>query len=187
MSERTFVLVGTHAGKTVKLGSQFQYVFIKGKMKIIDDAEIIDKVARYVRSYSAFIEGSPEHLAAVKHIEKGKSDVVGDIQTTTGTGDSNADGSGTPSTVKGSSNEDTVDSNTDGDAKSSDTELRTDGDRPSTKMIVEALQSLDADNDEHWTNGGEPRVSMVNQILNSEIGRSEIHSALPGFNREAAR
>ena len=51
--------------------------------------------------------------------------------------------------------------------------------------ILEALNQLDATNDEHWTQEGLPKLDVVSAILDQEVKRKEVTDAAPDFNREA--
>ncbi len=53
------------------------------------------------------------------------------------------------------------------------------------QVIIDALAQLDVDDDSHWTAGGEPAVSVVNDIAvtDSQISRSDIVIAAAAFKR----
>lgn len=47
-----------------------------------------------------------------------------------------------------------------------------------------ALNQLDKDNDQHWTDDGSPRVDVLRALTgNQTLTRSEINTLAPGFNR----
>lgn len=53
--------------------------------------------------------------------------------------------------------------------------------------IKEALQKLDAGNDNHWTQDGSPRLETVKFNNGGEaVSREEIEDAFPGFNKSTA-
>ena len=53
--------------------------------------------------------------------------------------------------------------------------------------ILQALQSLDPDNDTHWTANGLPQVDAVNAAIGSgsKVSRAQIHNCKPDFYRPA--
>lgn len=51
-------------------------------------------------------------------------------------------------------------------------------------LIKAALEELDHENDEHWTNAGLPDVGAVKDILGDKVSRSEIEEADPDFVRK---
>ena len=52
------------------------------------------------------------------------------------------------------------------------------------RRIASAVESLDPDNDEHWTQPGLPRVDAVEQIMgDSSVTRQEITAVAPEFYR----
>lgn len=51
-------------------------------------------------------------------------------------------------------------------------------------MILDALSKLNADNDDHWTAEGSPKVGVVRSFAaDNELTREDIESAAPGFSR----
>ncbi len=54
--------------------------------------------------------------------------------------------------------------------------------------IVEAVYSLDPDDDRHWTRMGLPAMKSIEVCLGtSRVNRAEIERVLPGYNRTSAR
>lgn len=53
-----------------------------------------------------------------------------------------------------------------------------------TTAIINALQALDHDNDDHWTDNGLPQVEVIKEIVKGKVSRGEINAAYPGFVRE---
>lgn len=53
--------------------------------------------------------------------------------------------------------------------------------------IKKAILSLEADNNDHWTQSGLPSVEAVSGILGEQVTRKDIGSAIPGFDRDKAR
>lgn len=52
------------------------------------------------------------------------------------------------------------------------------------EQIIEKLQDLDPDNDEHWTQDGAPRMAVIEESLGNEVTREQINEAAPQFSRE---
>ena len=56
-----------------------------------------------------------------------------------------------------------------------------------TPKILAALAQLDPADNSHWTSDGLPNTGVVQRIANDQtIKRTDIQSARPGFDREAA-
>lgn len=56
------------------------------------------------------------------------------------------------------------------------------------ERIVEVVMSLDADNDDHWTQAGLPAMAVVESRLGTdEILRTDIENVAPKYDREVAR
>jgi hypothetical protein len=56
------------------------------------------------------------------------------------------------------------------------------------QAIIDALQQLDHQNDEHWTSKGLPQVTVVANLSGVlTLTRAELNDLAPDFNREAAR
>ncbi len=51
------------------------------------------------------------------------------------------------------------------------------------KDIQEALELLDASDDQHWTEDGMPRVDVVSSLVGKSVSREEITSIAPKFTR----
>ena len=51
-------------------------------------------------------------------------------------------------------------------------------------MILEALKQLDANNDDHWTTDGHPRLDAVKELMGgTAVSREEVTKAAPAFSR----
>ena len=51
-------------------------------------------------------------------------------------------------------------------------------------MIIEALKQLDANNDDHWTTDGHPRLDAVKELMGgTAVSREEVTKAAPAFSR----
>jgi len=53
--------------------------------------------------------------------------------------------------------------------------------------VREALALLDAENGDHWTSQGLPRLDVLFGLVGEEVGRRELNEIAPGFSRAAAR
>lgn len=54
--------------------------------------------------------------------------------------------------------------------------------------IVDAVYSLDPDNDRHWTQTGQPAMNAIEtRIGTSRVNRRDIDRVLPGYNRTSAK
>ena len=53
--------------------------------------------------------------------------------------------------------------------------------------ILEAVRSLDPNNDEHWTADGLPRLDAVENLLGSDVNRKAVTNAAPDYSRSVAR
>lgn len=185
--ERTFVLTGALAGKTVTLGNRVKrpYPFIDGRMTVAAEHLDLDKIGIYVsRCWQAWPEGSPELKEAQardRENSNGDSEPVDDKVVD----EKREIPSDVPSTGKGAGEDSTVHRESDEPSSTGNSGVRSEGSRPSPEDIVEIIRSLDPMNDAQWTADGRPRVEVVNELLeNSDFGRAEIELALPGFTRE---
>ena len=50
--------------------------------------------------------------------------------------------------------------------------------------ILQALEQLDVDNDNHWTSDGLPRIDAVQALVEGKVTREEITAASQGFSRQ---
>lgn len=55
------------------------------------------------------------------------------------------------------------------------------------QTVVDAINSLDHENDAHWTEAGLPSVDAVADLAGERVTRAAIEGAAPGFNRAAAK
>lgn len=53
--------------------------------------------------------------------------------------------------------------------------------------ILEAVRSLDPNNDEHWTADGLPRLDAVENLLGGDVNRKAVTNAAPDYSRSVAR
>lgn len=62
-----------------------------------------------------------------------------------------------------------------------------DGSTANQDRIREAVNTLDATNDEHWTADGRPRMDAVERAFGSAgITRADVEAAVPGYTRDTA-
>lgn len=53
--------------------------------------------------------------------------------------------------------------------------------------LIKALQQLDANDDNHWTADGSPRIDVLKELIGTPtLSRAEVDIVAPGFNRAAA-
>lgn len=50
--------------------------------------------------------------------------------------------------------------------------------------ILIALEELDVKNDDHWTDNGQPRLDVVEQLVGEKVSRQAINKVAKTFNRE---
>jgi hypothetical protein len=180
------VLTGHYANKTVVLNG---HKFVDGVLEINDDISKLGGLISYFRTYSAFLAGSDELAAAQA---RDKENANGD---SSNLDDEWADASGVSTDKSGSEGEPGGSGHAGADSGGVLQDIEGDGvppgretRDPQTLKIIDALNSLDPENDEFWTDGGLPTVKAVEHASGIVgIKRKEIESALPEFNRDAAR
>jgi hypothetical protein len=59
--------------------------------------------------------------------------------------------------------------------------------KKTNEEILEAVRSLDPQNDEHWTADGQPRLDAVENKLGGDVSRKDVTNAAPDFTRTVAR
>lgn len=213
--EVELVLVGVNAGKTVKLN---HLQFVNGSCIVQGDPDNMQHAINYYRSYSAFPAGSPEYEAAEeryqlalleefngvsdspKATERGAPDAVSSALQSVGPGasdtralrrdaDAGRDAGRQGHGANGDGREDSGVSSEQADhiSDSDDASVAGTGldfDTPMARAII----ALDPDNEDHWTEEGLPKVSVVEQAFGTAgVTRQDVESAIPGWNREIAR
>ena len=159
-----FHLVGPYAGKTVTLGAKKkemgrQFEFVDGVYTFEGSDKEALNIGNYLkRCYQAYPEG-PLLEAAQKAAAGGEPAAP-----------ANPEPPQKPVEPTPPANPDP---------------LADDNDKPET--IVEALNMLDPENDEHWTSRKLAQVDEVEKLLGREVTRAEIEEAAPDFDREAAK
>jgi hypothetical protein len=53
--------------------------------------------------------------------------------------------------------------------------------------LVDVLNTLDPENDEHWTQNGLASLDVVSEAVGEHVSRKDIEDAAPDFNRDVAR
>jgi len=205
-------LVGPRAGQTVRLNG---HQFVNGVCTLQGTPDSLHGALRYLgRSYNAFPRGSTELQEAKRRYEEAlygdrregtpdaehrpadeHQDHPGASRGPAETGESvsvkpdvgtEAGDAGLLSGRDG--HQDTglsVESGTRGGGSASAQESRPD---LSETAIGRALLTLDPDDDAHWTAGGRPKLSVIENLSgNAGVTRGDVNEASPGFDREAAR
>jgi len=177
--ETTFVLVGANAGKTVALGGR---QFTDGSHTATGPEEELKCLGRFLaRAYQAFPEGSEELTKAQEALNGGDQvQADGSVQD----GQEGVRG-GPGSDTEGA--EETPDGGSDAGAETGEAGPD-DATGNGARSLAEAVQALDPENDDHWTNGGQPKVDAVaSQLGRTDVTRAQVEAAAPGYNREVAR
>ena len=178
--QTTFVLAGPLAGRTINLGS-LPYPFQNGKCSISATPEDTALHARLLeRNWQAYPEGHP----ALEEESNGQRDIQTDPQPNeeppTG-GDLQPNGEG-PEAGGGSANGAGA-----AGAETGETGSLPNGDGPPAELnakLLRAVQSLDPDNDAHWTKDGKPAMTAVEKFYGSaDVTRADVEAVAPGFTR----
>jgi len=197
----TLVLAGHYAGETMKIK---RHQFVNGEMTFTGTGEQIFGVALYLKRYNAHMQGSPELADAqrvyAEEMEKkhGKRDTAGSDKSGEQPVESNVQSSGSgPTEVQASARDGAVDPEAGSEGVlPNGSGLQDSGDddgsnqeRLSNNLRLEKIiHSLNPDNDDHWTQAGKPRLTVIEDALDGDTGitRADIDNAAPGFDREAA-
>jgi hypothetical protein len=180
--EKTFVLVGPHAGKTMDLGnSSLIYRFINGKCAVICQDKEMPMHEHYLYvNWQIRPEGHPDLTKALEE-ENGERDIQPDgtesVQSLVqpfgeGTATGIAEqilGAGAASNAPGASSE----------------LAGRDGPAPELNMKLQrAVLSLDPKDDSHWTKDGKPAITAVATAYGAgNVTRGDVEAAAPGFVR----
>jgi len=202
------ILTGWYTGKNAKLNG---YDFINGACTLIGTSEGIQGAVTYFgKTYQAFLEGSDELAvaqardAANKAGNNGKRDlsegpgdgvVQGEVQpdgrgpTETpaeiDSGDDDVEGGDTVDIPAGDGHEDT---GVPGPQESGPHGGQTDTLSGSDHKLQQVIYSLDADEDDHWTALGLPKMAVIELAMGSTgFTRKDIERCAPGYDRDAAR
>lgn len=191
MSTLKLVMVGHYAGKTVTLNG---HTFVDGELTLTGDIAAYAGVVKYFSTYNAWPAGSPELEAAQFQYEEsaggdngGGSNLDGleDGKDSSAKHSNESPASGAPNGAGHDAGE--GDALREGGASSGDGSSSGRDSDPRTLQIVDALKSLDPSVDDHWTDGGLPRVAAIEEASGIVgITRKEIEAAYKGFDREKA-
>jgi hypothetical protein len=183
---RTFVLAGKLAGRTVRLRD---YQFVDGKLKMTGDHSELDMIGHFLATnWRAFPEGSMELRDAQElyRAEKEKLDGKRDVPTTLAARDDDpvpgdvqpARGEPAPTPAEDRGGDD------DGSTGEARTPVVPEGD---DARLTAALNRLDPANDEHWTSAGAIRVDAVAELMGDpSVTRADIDRVAPDATRERA-
>ena len=181
--ERTIILTGAHAGKTLTLG---KFRAVDGKITLRGSPSDVEGWTLSIeRNWCGNPEGDPRlnpetdngqrDLSQGGALPNGTSDV-------SGAGQSGGEGAGTASAVNGGG--------ADAGASGSTGELAGgNGQQADVNMkLANAIRALDADNDEHWTQDGKPAIAAIQNVYGQTgFTRKDVEAAVPNFTRDVAR
>jgi hypothetical protein len=182
---KTFVLTGPLAGKTLQINGRN---FVNGRCQVTAPANLMSGAELYLGSYyQAFPEGSASLLAAQAKEEKSNgqrgvppSDVEDQPHAVHGGVQQAGQGSGAEDPALGSADAGTASGPADGlaagDGQPSSEAPR--GDQ--VKAINAALQKLDPEVAEHWSEDHKPAVNVVSKLAGFPVTRSEIDAITGG-------
>jgi hypothetical protein len=150
----TFVTIGQLKGRTIAIGPDKKFQFINGEMKV--DEEDAGLVARALRFYGAFPKGDSEqfHLAACAKLG---------IDPKTGAPVS------APAPVEKSEPEPEPEPEVEEELELVIPERM--------RSIMDAIRTLDEDEESNWTSSGKPSLSAVKQASGGDVSRSEADAA----------
>lgn len=211
----TLVLTGPRTGKTVRLN---KYTFTDGRLSLKGPMEDVQGLITYFgKAYQAFPEGSDELKAAQAHWEQYKAEQeashgAGEVHPDQSGaaapavhGDGGPDGAEPPAAPAGDGEgDDDPAAGSQGSVPGGDghtdpglppqehnEEQPVDGTpgpvNPNPKLL-KAVESLDPENDAHWTGQGLPKVAVVSDAYGEDsVTRKDVESVAPGYDRETAK
>lgn len=188
---RKLTLVGAHEGKTIsfKVGTK-EYPFTDGSMDLTGPSQDVDNLSKYLRRcFQAYPDPSHE-LDEARAALQGGDNAGEDDQAEPGPGDENPGGTDDNEGGAGAASGEQPGADDIGGADGTKAGEAGAGDAPGDGQgpIAAALKRLDPANDDHWTADGKPAMRAVEAILGrSDVTRSDVTAALPGFDREVAR
>jgi hypothetical protein len=201
----SFRLFGPNAGKTMRVNG---HQFVDGNCRINGAPESMSFVLKVLGSYGAFAAGTPEYDEALtretmqngtsivqEEAQRGAADPdVGDIQSDGGEPSEDAadDLSGNDDPQDGSEG-----ARPDGDgytdtgvpdfAESANLVAPSEPTQAGDQRILAAVNKLDPENDDHWTQAGLPKLSAVEEAYGKAgVTRKDIIAVAAGFTRETA-
>ena len=192
---RKLILTGARAGKTCVLGRQFR--FVEGVMPVHGDEVQVEKISRYIgRCYKAFPEGS-EELAHYQRLDgKEMGDGASQVRAGSQPGAAAEVQPHVQSSGGGSAEVPTGDGITAGDATAGPAGSVPGGDghpdagnnadaQEQNRLLKVAVESLDRNNDEHWTAEGRPRIDAVETAYGKPgVSRAMVEKVAPGYVRK---
>ena len=184
------VLTGHYAGRTMVING---FPFTEGECVLKGELASLDGAIRYLATYNAFPAGSSElEQAQFRDMENGGDNGGSSNQDGPEDGANNSgkhsDEPIAPVTPNGAGHDAVeADALRGGAAPSGDGGSSGRDSDPRTLQIVDALNSLDPSVDDHWTDGGLPRVAAI-EAASGIVGitRKEIEAAYKDFDREKA-
>lgn len=199
-TKRTLVLAGHFTGKNIVLyGVQFR----GGRATLTESESSLDGLVNILgKCYQAYEEGSDILKAAQERDRKNQERNHGHIHPEAASQQGSGDGlpggvhppgadSGGEKTPEGPADVGTepggsgLPSNGDGHGSEDTPAPETDF----TAILIEAVKSLDPENDNLWTELGEPKIEAINAALPPSLKvdkRGTIESLVPGYTREVA-
>lgn len=192
MERTVFILAGHYASKSVVLNG---HTFIEGKCEVICPGDVVPFVKRSLASYQAYPDRSYELEAAQKRdVENGirnnfdphtRSRLPEEVQSL------HKPSSG------GSAQESADDRGTNATTDAGDTGLRPEGNGLENPRIPEVtseidyrlkeiIESLDPNEEGHWTSEGLPSIDAVESAFGPNLTREDIMVSGEGWNRTQA-
>lgn len=192
ITTRKLSLVGDLDGQTVTLrAGGSEYEFIDGSLEVTGPSADVDNLSKYLqRCWQAYPDPSRELDEARAAIERGTDAAEADEdEPKAGDGDpsgaeNNEGGAGDPAPEPEGTDEGGSDAQPEPGAAEPGRPGEGDGQSP----INQALSRLDPEDDEAWTADGKPKMSAIEAVMGrSDVTRSQVDAAAPGFDRDAAR
>jgi hypothetical protein len=196
-----FELFGDYAGKTKTIGG---IDFRNGLGSAVLSAENVTHLKRYMTYYNGFMRGTPEHAEAAKardeadgiSSESPTNPPTGKIEGLSGVHGAGVKGpadkrSAARSGSNGAKDAPQLVPNGDGHEHSGVVSGQTPEpsfqDKMKNDKIVRICAELDPENDDHWTEEGQPALEVVEQAFGrAGLTRRDIEQAMPDFTREVA-
>lgn len=190
------ILAGPLAGANKVING---HVFRDGVCYLEGDPTQLGGAIKYLATYQAYPEGSPELAVEPEEPDHG-TEAASDPGADEPNGEEDPQGENEP---RGDEQpEDPTFSFGDGDSEPGQAGVRSEGDGhegsqvdPDPELEVgngdklrDAILSLDPEDDSHWTAGGKPKMDAVAAAYGSEgLVRADVNSAVPGWDRDRAR
>lgn len=153
----TFVTIGQLKGKTIAIGPDQKYQFINGEMKV--DEEDAGLVARALRFYNAFPKGDADEYHRLACAKLGIDPETGQPVADLGPALTKAEPEPEPEP----------------EPEVSEEMLPEVPER--MKNIMDAIRTLDEDEESNWTSSGKPSLPAVKQAFGGDVSRSEADAA----------